>query len=110
MYIEFEHPTWCMLATWLVHDDEDSYTYEFVTCRRRKLTDDNWRQKLEDELAHARRNYPGEHVIVVAYERMDGATSFEGNSYAVLAIESEHPCRPTITHVADEIGGEIENW
>lgn len=111
MYFEFETPTFCVLATYVVHDDGESpTTYEFKSWRTRKLSDENWRHKLENELDHARQHYPSDHIIVVAYERCDESTAFEGNSYAVLAIESEHPCRPTLTHIYDEIPEQIENW
>jgi hypothetical protein len=101
----FDEKTRCVLATYEVHDAGEGRSYEFVSCRQRVLSADNWQRKLNFELEHT----DVDHATVVAYERADGSTSFEGNSYAVVAIERE-PGGKVTEWYGDEIAEEIQYW
>lgn len=94
------------------HESEEGVDYEFLSWRGVLLDHANYERKLYRELAHAlddSATIDHDGIEVVAYLKADDATSFEGSSYAVIAIE-QTPGRGATFWVGDEIAEELQLW
>lgn len=101
----------CIIVVYERYEDEDTPRYEYMHHRGRFLSYENYERKMTSDLEFAARqasdNCSG--VIVVAYVACDGATSYEDNSYAVVAVERMFG-RSTTWYIGEEIAEEIQLW
>lgn len=86
-------------------DENPRYDFE---CRRTVSVRNE--DELERKLVRDNRLWSdGRDYVTVAYERMEGCRSYEGNSYAVVAYEHINGVSPTFWR-DEEIAEEISVW